>query len=650
MGTVADYGAPLPAAEFPRAVSGETPEPGSVHPRDLVAVTLVGIAAVVSWLGFVPRIRGIDALAVTAVLAGGYPVFREAFDNLLSRRMTMELSMTIALVAALAIREFSTALFILFFVLGAEILEHLTVGRGRKAIRDLLSLLPRRALVRRGGEVREVAIDEVRLDDVVGIRPAAEIPVDGVVVLGHSAVDQSSITGESKPAAKMPGSVVFAGTTNHAGALEVRTERLGRDTVFGRIIDAVEKAEQSRAPIQKLADRLAAWLVYFALASAVLTFALTHNIRSTIAVIIVAGACGIAAGTPLAVLGAIGRAAHGGAVVKGGRYMEALGTIDTVVLDKTGTLTFGEPYVAAVIPCPGVDPATVLQLAAIAEQPSEHPLARAVLKETRRAHIHADEPESFEYLPGKGVRCFWRAGEILVGNRALMSGLGDFEAQLRMLPSEAGNVLVAYRGRLAGALRIEDVLRPEAVEAVARIRGMGMEVMLLTGDRRGTAEKVARQLGVADFAAEILPHQKLERVEELMRRGRRVAMVGDGINDAPALAQATVGIAMGSGTDLARQSAGVLLIGNDLVDCAELLNTARRCRRIILFNFAGTLLVDAFGVVLASVGILTPLLAATLHVTSEMAFILNSARLVPGGLERKRSFAPRLGERLAGGG
>jgi Cd2+/Zn2+-exporting ATPase/Cu+-exporting ATPase len=630
-----------------RAVSEPDPAVGEVshvpaehaegHQVDLVIFGLVGAAAVVNWLGLVPLVKGIDVLAVTAVLGGGYTVFREALENLLARRMTMELSMTIALAAALAIREFTTALFILFFVLGAEILEHLTVDRGRKAIRNLLSLLPKRALVRRGGEVEELPIDEVRVGDVVVIRPAAEIPVDGVVVVGHSTVDQSSITGESKPAEKAPGAPVFAGTTNHSGALEIRTDQVGRDTVFGRIIDAVEKAEHSRAPIQKLADRLAGWLVYFALGSAAVTFALTGNLRSTIAVIIVAGACGIAAGTPLAVLGAIGRAARGGAIVKGGRYMEALGAIDTVVLDKTGTLTFGEPYVTAVVPCPGMGQAELLQLAAIAERPSEHPLARAILKEAACMHVPAGDPETFEYLPGKGVRSTWRGGEILVGNAALLSGIPNLESHLRTLPEDAGDVLIAYRGCLAGALRVEDVLRPEAVEAVRRIRAMGMEAILLTGDRHGTAERVARQLGVADFGAELLPEDKLARIQELIRSGKRVAMIGDGINDAPALAEATVGIAMGSGTDLARHSAGVLLLGNDLVDCAELLNIARRCRRIILFNFVGTLVVDALGVCLAAAGTLTPLLAAVVHVSSEMAFILNSARLVPvSGVKRHR--------------
>ena len=602
---------------------------GRISRADLLRFTLVGFAAALSWTGITPRFDGVDPLSLAAAFVGGYPVFREAVDNLVARRMTMELSMTMALTAALAIKEFTTALFILFFVLGAEMLEHLTVDRGRKAIQNLLDLLPQTALVRRNGRIQELPMAQVQAGDVVVIRPAAEIPVDGAVVAGRSTVDQASITGESVPVEKAPGAAVFAGTTNHAGVLEVRAERLGRDTVFGRIIDAVEKAEHSRAPIQKLADRLAAWLVYLALASALITLALTHNVRSTIAVVIVAGACGVAAGTPLAVLGAIGRAARGGAIVKGGRYMEALGTIDTVVLDKTGTLTFGEPYVVEVIPCPGVNPNTVVEMAAIAERPSEHPLARAILKKAGQLRSPVREPETFEYLPGKGVRCSWSGEEILVGNALLLSDVGDFEWQLRTLPEEARDILVACGGRLLGGLRVEDVLRPEAVEAVARIRSMGMNVLLLTGDRRRIAERVAYELKVQGFGAELLPEQKLEWVEKLMRSGKRVAMVGDGINDAPALAQATVGIAMGSGTDLARQSAAVLLLGNNLLDFAELLNTARRARRIIFFNFCGTVAVDAAGVFLAAIGVLSPLLAAVVHVASELTFILNSARLIP---------------------
>ena len=296
-------------------------------------------------------------IGLVATLIGGYPIFKEAFENVLERRMTMELSMTIALVSALAIGEFSTALVITAFVLAAEILEGLTVGRGRRAIQDMLDFLPQTASVLREGRIFEVDTKTILPGEVVVIRPGSRIPVDGRVLSGHSFVEQAAITGEPMPSEKRAGSDVYAGTINQAGTLQVRAERLGKETTFGKIIEAVENAERSRAPIQKTADRLAGYLVYFALGAAVLTFVITHNLRSTISVIIVAGACGIAAGTPLAILGAIGRAARKGAVIKGGIYLEALGQLNIVFLDKTGTLTYGTPLVSAVRTAPGISEA-----------------------------------------------------------------------------------------------------------------------------------------------------------------------------------------------------------------------------------------------------------------------------------------------------
>jgi heavy metal translocating P-type ATPase len=562
-------------------------------------------------------------------LIGGYPVFEEAISNLLARRMTMELSMTIALVSALAIREYFTALIILLFVLVAEMLEELTVGRGRRAIQTLLDLMPKQATVRRDGSLMDLPIEQVNPGDIVVVKPGAEIPVDGTVVKGYSFVDQSSITGESARAEKVVGTTVFAGTTNLSGSLEVNTDKLGRDTVFGKIVEAVEHAEQSRAPVQKTADRLSGYLVYFALAAAVLTFLITHNTRSTIAVIIVAGACGIAAGTPLAILGAIGRAAHQGAIVKGGLYLETLSQVDTVILDKTGTLTFGDPEVAEIIPVPGVNSKDVIEAAAIAERPSEHPLAKAILKRASDLSLPVIEPDHFDYSPGKGIFSASALGVIAVGSRALLLEKGVTPIQFTLLPENCGTVMVARNGRLLGAIRTEDRLRPEAIAAVHALKKMNMRVELLTGDALNVANAVGKKLGVHQVSAELLPHQKLERIETLIRMGGVVVMVGDGVNDAPALAKANVGVAMGSGTDVARQSANVLLLGNNLMDFVETLRIARQCRRVIMTNFAGTLAVDTVGVGLAAAGLLNPLLAAFIHVASEMAFILNSARLVP---------------------
>ena len=283
---------------------------GGVEWAELIRIAFVVLAAAAVWFRLWEPFPRISVIGIAATLIGGYPIFKEAFENIVERKMTMELSMTIALLAALAIGEFFTALVITAFVLAAEVLEGLTVGRGRRAIQDLLNFLPRTVTVRRNAQVVEIAADQVRVGDTVIVKPGGHVPVDGVVLGGSSFVEQAAITGEAMPVEKAPGDVVYAGTMNQSGALEITAQKLGRDTTFGRIVEAVERAEKSRAPIQKTADRLAGYLVYFALGAAILTFIITHNVRSTISVVIVAGACGIAAGTPLAILGAIGRAAH----------------------------------------------------------------------------------------------------------------------------------------------------------------------------------------------------------------------------------------------------------------------------------------------------------------------------------------------------
>jgi Cd2+/Zn2+-exporting ATPase/Cu+-exporting ATPase len=596
--------------------------------RDINRVLFVAAAAGAMWfLGRSPN-PYIIAIGVICTVVGGFPIFHEAYENITQRRMTMELSMAIAIVAALAIREIFTALVITLFVLVAEILEGLTVGRGRKAIQHLVDLLPSVATVRRSESWTDVEIGDVSADDEVLVRPGGRIPADGKVVGGHSFVDQAPITGESMPVEKQSGAIVYAGTINQSGALEVRVERLGRDTTFGKIIEAVETAEKSRAPIQGIADRLAGYLVYFALGAAILTFLISHNIRSTISVVIVAGACGIAAGTPLAILGSIGRAAQQGAIIKGGLYLEKLGEVDTVLLDKTGTLTYGTPELLDVRAASGTSATVLLRTAAIAESRSEHPIAKAILRKATQLGIPYEDPAIFEYTPGKGIIANSDGEEIIVGNQhfLLERGIRLNQDNGAMLGSE---IFVAGGGRFLGTLQIADTLRPEAKSAIQSLKSMRLRTVLLTGDAKAVAEDVGRQLGVDEIVSDLLPEGKLQHVKQLTDKGHKVAMVGDGVNDAPALMQASVGVAMGSGTDVARESADVVLIGNDLSKLVETLQTARRCRRTIMQNFVGTLVVDSIGVGLAAFGFLNPLLAAFIHVSSEMAFILNSARLLP---------------------
>lgn len=543
--------------------------------------------------------------------------------------MTMELSMTIALLAALAIGEFFTALVITAFVLAAEVLEGLTVGRGRRAIRDLLDFLPRTVTVRRDGQVVDIPVEKVEIGDSVVVKPGGHIPVDGIVLGGRSFVEQAAITGEAMPVEKSSGAAVYAGTINQSGTLEIGAQKLGRDTSFGRIVEAVEHAEKSRAPIQKTADRLAGYLVYFALGAAILTFVITRNVRSTISVVIVAGACGIAAGTPLAILGAIGLAARQGAIVKGGLYLEALAAVDTVLLDKTGTLTFGTPQIRNIVSNNGVPPREIIAAASIAEQRSEHPLGRAIVAKATELDVPTIEPDTFTYTPGRGIRVTHGGDEILVGSRAFLADSGVKESLSLDGQRSASEVFVARQGKVLGTISIADVLRPEARTAVAALREMGLKTVLLSGDTQSVTTAVGQELGVDEAVGELLPEQKAKWTRELRGMNRNVAMVGDGINDAPALVEANVGVAMGSGTDVARESADVILIGSDLSKFVDTLRIARRCRGVIMQNFVGTLVVDSIGVGMAAFGLLNPLLAAFIHVTSELAFILNSTRLLP---------------------
>jgi len=597
---------------------------------ELVRIVVVALAAAAVWWHLWEPLRTASVIGLVGLAVGGWPIFKEALENLLARRMTMELSMSIAIIAAAAISEFFTALVITLFVLIAEVLEGMTVSRGRRAIADLLDFLPRAVTVRRDGVISEMGAEALSVGDSVLVNPGGRIPVDGQVIAGHSFVDQARITGESLPIEKMPGASVFAGSINQSGALEIRSERIGRDTSYGKIIEAVEKAERSRAPVQRLADRLAGYLVYFALGAAALTYLLTRDVRSTISVVIVAGACGIAAGTPLAILGAIGRAARAGAIVKGGLYLEQLGQVDTVVFDKTGTLTFGQPEIRSVQPFGGASAGEVLDLAGSAELRSEHPLGKTIVAHARAAGRNLREPDRFAYTPGRGIEASVAGQVVLVGNQALLNhhGISLADDLAARFPGST-LVFVARDRSLIGCIVISDRVRPEAARAIEAIHALGIKTLLLTGDAPLVALGVARELGISAVTGNLLPEDKRVRVQTLVAEKRVVAMVGDGINDAPALLEAQVGVAMGSGTDVARESADIVLLGNDLLKFAQTLALARRTRGIIWANFAGTIGVDAVGIALAAFGLLNPLFAAFIHVASELTFILNSARLLP---------------------
>lgn len=599
---------------------------------DAARTLFTGLCAAVTAFASAWPDRRWPTVAVVGLAVGCWPIAAEAWEDLRHRKMSMELSMLIAVVAAGAIGEWVTSLVIAAFVLAAEILEDLSKDRGRDALTDLMAFLPETVRVRRGDGTQGLPLAEVRPGDVVVVAPGGRVPVDGTVAAGRSSVDQSRITGEPLPVDVSAGETVYAGSINRVGALEIRAERVGSDSSYGRIVEAIRRAQSSQAPVQRLADRFAAYLVYLALAGAAVTFAVTRDWTSTISVVVVAGACGIAAGTPLAVLAAIARVARSGAFVKDGAHLEALSQADAIVFDKTGTLTAGAPAVAKVFPAPGTSPEDLLTVLAAAESYSEHPLGEAIVEHARSLGLPVAAPEAFEYEPGLGIRA-------RVGGRAVVAGGSALVPDAPEAAEEGGEGVVTpihvdVDGAYAGTVLLADAVRGSARQAVAALRAMGLEVSMVTGDREPTARAVAGQLGIGRVHAGLLPDEKMTVVDALRSQGRRVVMIGDGVNDAPALARADVGIAMGSGTDVVRDSADVVLISSSLDDLVDTVAVARRARRIVTFNFAGTVAVDLLGMMLAGIGLLTPILAALVHVGSETAFILNSARLIPGRLRR----------------
>jgi len=576
-------------------------------------------------------------ILIAATLVGGFPIFREALEGLRSRQVTADLLMSVAIGAAVSIREFSAALLIVFFMSIAHFLERFTVRKSREAIDELIKLVPKTARVRRGGSEVEIDADELMIGDLVIVRPGERIPADGVILKGRSSVDQAPITGESIPTEKDEGDTVFAGTINQLGVLEFNVNRIGRDTTLGRIISLVEEAEASKAPIQKFADRYSSYYLPVVLLASVITFALTRVPTHAIAVLVVACPCAIALATPLSVVASVGSSAKRGVLIKGGLFLENLARVDTVIVDKTGTLTLGKPQVTDVIRYSGVTESELIGLAASAETYSEHPLASAVLEYAKSRGIQIEPVSEFVANPGKGITCRLKGKRVIVGNMELLDSENvQFEKdtvveRLRELEKQGKTVLlVGLDSNLVGMIAVADVIRGEVASALTELKRMGIrEFVLLTGDNERVAAAVAKSLGISVFKANLLPEDKIAEVQRLQAQGRKVAMIGDGVNDAPALAQADVGIAMGvTGSDVALEAAPLALMRDDWTQIPIVVRIARRTVRTIRQNVAFGILFNVAGVLLASVGILTPILAAAAQSLPDVVVFLNSSRLL----------------------
>ena len=608
-----------------------------------------GVGLLLQWLGFKANWQP-DAGFLVAIVTGGWLVIPKALRSLRSLSLDMNVLMTVAVLGAVAIGEHAEGAAVAFLFSLSELLESWSVGRARRAIEALIELTPDTALVKRAGEWREVAATEVQPGEIFLVKPGQKAPVDGEVVNGNSSMDQSPITGESIPVEKGPGDAVFAGTINAEGVLEVRTTKAAENTTLARIIRMVEKAQQQRAPAQRFVDTFAKYYTPAVMALAVilaiappLLVAQPWDtwIYRALVLLVIACPCALVISTPVSVVSGLTAMARAGVLIKGGAYLEALASLRALAMDKTGTITEGKPRVQEVISWNRTPANEILRIAASLDARSSHPLAQAVVKYAHGEGTASEATDDFRSVTGRGAEGSISGHAYFVGNHRFAHELGvcstELENKLTGIESSARSVVIVghkphgdCKGQVLGILVVGDTIREEAGEAITRIHAAGVrKVVMLSGDNSRTAEAIAKQVGIDEALGDLLPDQKIEKVRELEKTYGAVGMIGDGVNDAPALAAASVGIAMGAGgTDTAIETADVALIKDDLLMVAEAIRLGRRTLGMIRFNIAFSLVVKALFLVLAVLGMTSLWLAILADTGATLLVVMNALRLL----------------------
>jgi P-type Cu+ transporter len=592
-------------------------------------VLLVVVAG--EWLGVFEDLtaRVPFALGVALVVVGGSPIFVSVGRAALRGRVTSHTLMSVGVGAALAVGQWPVAAVVVLFMHVANYAEQFTTDRARKAVRELAALAPATARVVREGAELDVPVEQISAGETVVVRPGEQIPVDGLVIAGAATLDQAAITGESLPVEAGPGTSVFAASFARLGSLRIRVTRTGPDTTFGKVITLVEQAETHRAPVQRIADTFSAYYLPVVIAVAATTYLLSGNVLATAAVLVVACSCSFAMATPVAVLASIGAAARHGLLIKGGRHLETLAKADVLLIDKTGTLTLGRPCITDVLTLDGRSQVELLALAAGAERYSEHPLAEAVRAAAAERGVALAEPQRFEAIPGHGVRARLEGVTVTVGGLRQAPHAGEHPRVAELTAAGKTLLTVTANDTLVGVLAAADTPRPEIPAALAELRTLGLRrIEMLTGDHPTVAAALAQRLDI-DYRAGLLPEDKIAIVRDYQAAGRRVVMVGDGVNDAPALAQADVGIAMGAaGSDIAIEAAHIALMREDWTLVPRAVRIARRTTAAIRLNIGFTAGYNALGLTLASLGILPMTLAAAAQSLPDLGILANSSRLL----------------------
>ncbi len=657
----------------------QMPEKADARLKRLVAVGAV-LTIPIAALTYLPIISDrttnnlvMFILSLPVQFVVGSRFYRGSYDALRSRAGNMDLLIGLGTTAAWVYSTivtfipdffpssgtyFETSAIIITLIQTGNLLEHITKGRASEAVRRLLDLQPTMAKVVREGVESQIPVEQVQVDDILVVRPGERIPVDGLVVEGSAAVDESMITGESLPRDKSAGSEVIGATINKTGLLKIRATKVGQDTVLSQIAKLVEEAQIGKAPLQRLADRISAYFVpsviLIAISSGLAWYFIggigfAYSLLAFVSVVIIACPCALGIATPAALLVGAGKGAESGILIKGGENLEEAHKVNTIIFDKTGTLTKGEPSVTDIVAVGKLPDSEILHFAGSVEVGSEHPLARAVVNATKKSGASLVAPLEFEALPGLGVRAVVDGHVVLLGNQELMTKfqvpVSGYTEKLTSLQNEGKTVtFLAVDRELEGLIGLADTPKETSANAVNRLKSMGLEVVMLTGDHERTAKAIAKQLGIDKVIANVRPEQKEEVVRKLQSEGRKVAMVGDGINDAPALAKADVGIAIGSGTDVAKETGGIILIKNDLTDVVTALQLSRSTVRKIKENLLWAFLYNIALIPIAA-GVLVPFLGAGIYQVLPLlaggAMAISSVTVVSNSLLLRR-FKPQL--------
>jgi Cu+-exporting ATPase len=652
---MADAGHPVTAWQGANVPSGQTsPVVPSPNPRAgsltlafaILRLAFVGVVSLIALIEIVGESFGLFhavvlnvpvPIALAVVVLGGYPIFWSAALGLRRRQVTINSVMSVGILAAALTSEVISAALIVFFMLIARFLEDKTTGRARRAVAELAELAPKTARVKREHGIEQVEISVLQVDDEVIVRAGEPVPIDGIVLAGQSIVNQAPITGESLPVEKVEGSEVFAGTLVECGYLEVRVQRIGERTALGHIMHLVEEAETHKAPVQKFADRFSAFFLPGVLTLALLTFGVSHHLEAAIAVLVAACPCAVGLATPLSVVAAVGSGARRGLLIKGGLALEQLASVDTLVVDKTGTLTSGHPVVSTINAWTSkLSAEDMLAWAAALEQTAAHPLASAIVQAARARQLSLPQIEECTVRPSRGVVGHSQDATWLLGAQRLLDEegvmlTGEQKSEIARLEEAGQTVLVLVKsGEALGLLTVADTLRPEVPKALEQVRALGItRILLLTGDNARAAQAIAREASITEIHAQLSPEEKIALVKWLQAEDRRVLMVGDGINDAPALTEASVGIAMGTiGTAVAQEAADVALLRDDWSQVPEAIRLGRRTKRTIrqniFFGVGFTVLVMG----LASAGLISSVVAAASQSVPDVGVALNASRLL----------------------